>query len=180
MFDTNANLEDDAWMFHALGNLYSDQGRLKEAEDMYLRALQGYEKALGPEHTSALDTVNNLGNLYADQGRLKEAEGMYERALQGYEKALGPDHTSTLLTVNNLVSLYADQGRLKEAEAMYERALQGYEKALHPDTLRTYIPALNALENVGRLLEQLGATDRALEHQGKSRFRRLVWLLIIA
>ncbi|KAF4418763.1 Kinesin light chain [Colletotrichum fructicola] len=152
-----------------LGCLYSDQGRLKEAEGMFERALQGKEKALGPDHTSTLNMVNNLGLLYSDQGRLKEAEGMFERALQGKEKALGPDHTSTLNTVNNLGILYKDQGRLKEAEAMYKRALQGYEKVLHPDTLRTYVPALNAMENLGRLFEQLGATDRALEHYDRAR-----------
>jgi tetratricopeptide (TPR) repeat protein len=50
---------------------------------MYNRALAGYEKALGPEHTSTLDTVNNLGILYADQGRLEDAEMMYNRALAG-------------------------------------------------------------------------------------------------
>lgn len=50
--------------FHGLGDLYSDQGKLKEAEEMYQRALAGYEKALGPNHTSTLDTVNNLGVLY--------------------------------------------------------------------------------------------------------------------
>ena len=72
---------------------------------MLQRALDGYEKALGPDHTLTLGTVNNLGNLYSDQGRLKEAEAMYRRALEGYEKALGPDHTSTLVIVNNL-SLY--------------------------------------------------------------------------
>src|ERR1700741_2582461 len=75
------------------------------------RALQGYEKAWGPEHTSTLDTVNNLGNLYANQGKMDEAERMYQRALQGYEKAWGPEHTSTLNTVNNLGILYKDQGR---------------------------------------------------------------------
>ncbi|KAL4972232.1 hypothetical protein BDW66DRAFT_164314 [Aspergillus desertorum] len=32
--------------FHCLGILYSDQGRLKEAEEMYQRALAGYEEAL--------------------------------------------------------------------------------------------------------------------------------------
>ncbi|KAF4888261.1 Nephrocystin-3 [Colletotrichum fructicola] len=152
-----------------LGLLYSNQGRLKAAEGMYQQALQGYEKALGPDHTSTLSTVNNLGNLYSNQGRLKEAEGMYQRALQGREKALGPDHTSTLDTVNNLGLLYSDQGRLKAAEGMYQRALQGYEKVLHPDTLRTYVPALNALENLGRLFERLGATDRALEHYDRAR-----------
>ncbi|KAK3955940.1 Tetratricopeptide repeat-domain-containing protein, partial [Pseudoneurospora amorphoporcata] len=68
--------------------LYSDQGRLKEAETMYQRALEGYEKALGPDHTSTLNTVNNLGLLYSDQGWLKEAETMYQRALSGYSAAI--------------------------------------------------------------------------------------------
>ena len=58
---------------------------------MYQRALEGYEKAWGPDHTSTLDTVKNLGNLYADQGKRDKAEEMYQRALQGKEKALGPD-----------------------------------------------------------------------------------------
>ncbi|KAI8272665.1 hypothetical protein K4K60_012077 [Colletotrichum sp. SAR11_57] len=80
---TSAEPETKEWMFDSFGNLYSDQGRLKEAEAMYERALQGKEKALGPDHTSTLNTVNNLGILYKDQGRLKEAEAMYERALQG-------------------------------------------------------------------------------------------------
>jgi hypothetical protein len=40
-----------------------------------MRALQGKEKALGAEHTSTLDTVNNLGNLYNNQGKMAEAEG---------------------------------------------------------------------------------------------------------
>jgi tetratricopeptide (TPR) repeat protein len=71
------------------GNFYHDQGRLKDAEMMYNRALAGYEKAWGPEHTSTLDTVNNLGNLYRDQGRLEDAEMMYNRALAGNEKAWG-------------------------------------------------------------------------------------------
>ena len=50
---------------------------------MYQRALDGKEKALGPEHTSTLNTVNNLDNLYKDQGKLAEAEKMYKRALNG-------------------------------------------------------------------------------------------------
>jgi len=126
--------------FNNLGALYSDQGKLAEAEKMHQSALQGKEKALGPEHMSTLLTVNNLGTLYWHQGKLAEAEEMYQRALQGYEKVLGPEHTSTLDTVNNLGNLYSDQGKLAEAEQMYQRTLQGREKALgleHPDTLTT-------------------------------------------
>ncbi|RYO93500.1 hypothetical protein DL764_007993 [Monosporascus ibericus] len=169
----NSGLEPDdgdEWITGAFGNLYADQGRLKDAEAMYERALQGKEKAWGPEHTSTLDTVNNLGILYADQGRLKDAEAMYKRALQGYEKAWGPEHTSTLTTVNNLGILYADQGRLKDAEAMYERAVQGYEKAWGPEHTST-LDIVNNLgllyADQGRLKDAKAMYDRAL--QGKEK-----------
>ncbi|KAL8798507.1 MAG: hypothetical protein Q9200_007759 [Gallowayella weberi] len=72
-----------------LGLLYTDQGRMAEAEQMYMRALKGKEKAWGAEHTSTLATVNNLGLLYKNQGKMAEAEEMYQRALDGHEKALG-------------------------------------------------------------------------------------------
>ena len=164
-------MKGDEWILHRLGLLYADQGRLSDAEAMYERALRGYEKALGPEHTSTLSTVNNLGNLYKDQGRLSDAEAMYERALQGYEKALGPEHTSTLSTVNNLGILYADQGRLSDAEAMCERALRGYEKALGPEHTST----LNTVHNLGllyvrqgRLVDAEAMLERALRGSEKA------------
>jgi tetratricopeptide (TPR) repeat protein len=101
---------------------------------MYIRALEGCEKALGPDHTSTLGTVHNLGSLYSDQGKLAKAETMYIRALQGCEKALGSDHTSTLGTVHSLGILYSNQGKLAEAEAMYNRALSGYTAVQGPSS----------------------------------------------
>jgi Tetratricopeptide repeat len=52
-------------MISRFGGLYANQGKMAEAEVMYLQALQGYEKVWGAEHTSTLDTVNNLGLLYS-------------------------------------------------------------------------------------------------------------------
>jgi Tfp pilus assembly protein PilF len=75
---------------------------MAEAEAMYLRALQGKEKAWGAEHTSTLETVNNLGALYARQGKKAEAEAMYLRALQGFENAVGADHATTRKIARNL------------------------------------------------------------------------------
>ena len=53
-----------------LGILYKNQGKLVEAEKMYQRALQGYEKALGPEdilhYLPALNTAYNLGHLHSN------------------------------------------------------------------------------------------------------------------
>ena len=95
--EAERNFEDIPVMYamHNLGDLYSDRGRLDEAEAFYERALQGKEKALGPDYMSTLDTVHNLALPYSNQGQLDEAEALYERALQGKEKALEPDHTST-------------------------------------------------------------------------------------
>ncbi|KAJ5458800.1 hypothetical protein N7530_010744 [Penicillium desertorum] len=137
--------------------LLQAQIQLAAAEQMYTRALAGYEKALGPDHTSTLRTANDLGNLYRDQGKLDQAEQMFIWALARYEKVLGPDHTSTLSIFNNLGYLYNNQGKLDQAEQMFTRALAGQEKALgleHTSTLLT-------INNLGNLYISQGKLDQA-------------------
>ncbi|OCK81058.1 hypothetical protein K432DRAFT_296369, partial [Lepidopterella palustris CBS 459.81] len=64
-----------------LGLLYADQGKLGEAEEMYMRALQGYEEAVGMENVDryipALNTVWGLGNLFQAQKELVQAKQMF-------------------------------------------------------------------------------------------------------
>ncbi|KAJ5536372.1 hypothetical protein N7513_009558 [Penicillium frequentans] len=148
--------------FYKLGAFYSEQEKLDEAEQMYQRALAGYEKALGREHTSTLNTVTSFGNLYKDQGKLDLAEHMYQRALAGYEKTLGREHTSTLNTVTSLGNLYKDQGKLDLAEHMHKKALAGYEKTLG----REHTSTLNTVTSLGNLYEDQGKLDLA-EHMHK-------------
>ena len=84
-----------------LGLLYSGQGKLKEAEEMYQRVLVGYKKNLGIDYTSILNTVYNLGLLYSNQGNLKK------RAPVGYKKALDPDYDKIrrLVDMLNVLSI---------------------------------------------------------------------------
>jgi hypothetical protein len=56
---------------HNLGNLYGDQGKLAEAEQMYQRALLGLQNSLGSEHPSIMIVMNNMKKL--DLGNGKEA-----------------------------------------------------------------------------------------------------------
>ncbi|KAL7913168.1 hypothetical protein GGI35DRAFT_442193 [Trichoderma velutinum] len=150
---------------HQLGVLYGHQGKLKEAEEMYTRALKMREQTLGRDHLLTLETGNNLGGVYSNQGRLKEAEEMYNLVLEGMEKVLGRDHVSTLYPVHNLGAVYFDQGKFKEAEEMYNQALEGRERILgyhHPLTLSTVENLGNVYSVQGKLKEAEGMYNRAL------------------
>src|SRR5205814_1058321 len=65
---TEGSIDDAMPIFgiHGLGRLYSDQGKLAEAEAMYQQAQEGDEK---------LCPGNNLGNVYANQGKLGRGRG---------------------------------------------------------------------------------------------------------
>lgn len=58
---------------------------------MYQRALAGYERALGPDHTSTLDSRHCLATLYCEQNKLDQAESIHQQLLVGYEAALGDE-----------------------------------------------------------------------------------------
>ena len=69
-----------------LANVYRDQGKYGEAEDLLKRALAIREQALGANHPDVAASLVNLANVYRDQGKYGEAEGLYKRALIIAEK----------------------------------------------------------------------------------------------
>jgi hypothetical protein len=101
-----------------------------EAEVMYMRALHGFEKARGAEHTSTLNTVHNLGILYMDQGKMAEAEEMYLRALCGYEKLswIPPDRIESVK--QSLSSLRQRPHRICNEQAIQSKRLVGDHRAI--------------------------------------------------
>jgi tetratricopeptide (TPR) repeat protein len=154
------------WALDKLGSLYADMGKLVEAEAMYKRALEGYEKALGPDHTSTLGTVNNLGALYSNQGKLAEAEAMYKRALEGYEKALGANfetYMPALNTIWGLASIFERKADSAKAKILFSKALNGYEKAVGIDHLRSQ-----------QLRDKLRALDAVMENNDLKEVREPV------
>jgi tetratricopeptide (TPR) repeat protein len=53
----------EAWTYDRLASMFADQDRYAEAGAMYQRALAGYEKALGPEHTFTIYSSECLSAL---------------------------------------------------------------------------------------------------------------------
>jgi tetratricopeptide (TPR) repeat protein len=110
-----------------------NQSKLAKAEELLKRALQGYERSLGPEQTSTLEVIAALGHLHMIQRKPDEAEELLKRSLQGYESSLGPEHPLTLEAVDVLGHLYSIQGKQAMAGEMCQRLLQGSEKSLGPE-----------------------------------------------
>ena len=78
------DLTSAAGAFHQLGNALSHQGRLREAEEAYLRAAQ-IEQKLAMVRDLAL-TKYRLGSLYEKTGALQFAEGHLLDAIRSFQK----------------------------------------------------------------------------------------------
>jgi CHAT domain-containing protein len=113
-----------------------NQGRFSEAVPLAQQALSIAEKALGSEHLTVANNLNELALLYDSQGLYAQAEPLYQRALSIVEKALGAEHPNVAAGLNNLAVLYDSQGFYAKAEPLHQRALSIVEKALgaeHPN-----------------------------------------------
>ncbi len=75
-----------------LAALYRSQGRYKEAEPLYLEALDLYKRLLGDNHPLVALSLNNLAALYRSQDRYKEAEPLLVEALDLRKRLLGDNH----------------------------------------------------------------------------------------
>jgi len=122
---------------------------------MYQRALQGKEKAWGPDHTSTLSIINNLGNLYANQGKLVKAEQMYQRALRGYENACGLEHALTLDAMYNLGKVFK-QRCYAAAKLSASIAVLAYVKYLAGLCIKFPSARLALFDDVGRAFVWIG------------------------
>jgi len=65
-----------------LASTYADQGRWKEAEELFVQVMETRKRVFGVEHPSTLNSMNNLASTYADQGRWKEAEELEVQVIE--------------------------------------------------------------------------------------------------
>lgn len=129
-----------------LGNVLSSQGRTREAEDAYRKALT--------YRTNMADTHYNLGILLAERQQYNEAIKSYENAIH-YRPRLAAAHL-------NLGILLADLGHKEEAVKILKNAstisghgLKDPKQHSHSITSIKY--------NLGRILAQLGKPKEALK-----------------
>jgi TolA-binding protein len=60
-----------------LGDVLYDQGKYKEAEEVFRQVLELRKKVLGPEDPTTLGSMNNLKLVLRNQGKDEEAKAIF-------------------------------------------------------------------------------------------------------
>jgi tetratricopeptide (TPR) repeat protein len=120
-----------------LGELYRQESRYDQAEDILRHSLKALEAAPPSSGLDLATTLDNLALVCQDKGNYGEAESLHRRALSVLERLAGPEHPDVAKTLSSLAMLTFEEGRYAEAENLLQRSLFIMEKAVgpeHPDT----------------------------------------------
>ena len=142
-------------IMETLGWVYFDQCRFKEAEKLFVEAV---EANLGVEDEDnwwdAPISMNMLASLYIVQGRFREANEYCLKAMEIVRSHLGEPLVSNIHT---LACCYYLQGRYKEAEEQFRKALEIGQRDLGKTDWHT----LSMMRDFSELCCDLGRYDEA-------------------
>lgn len=113
--------EELASCLHDFARMKADLGMKDDAERLYRRALDAWEKACGPESAEVAGCLTNLGLLCDNAKRFEDAEPLLHRALAIREKVLGREHPEVGFACANLATHYLAKGNRDVAEHFRER-----------------------------------------------------------
>src|SRR6266513_2231970 len=119
---------DIGTMLNNIALILRKSGRLKAAEPCYVRALEIYEKQLGPDHADVASVLNNLAVFYTNERRYTEAEKIHLRALAIREKLHPPPLPDIAQSKCNLAVVYHSRGEYEKAAELYQASLKTWEE----------------------------------------------------
>ena len=118
---------DIGTMLNNIALILRKSGRQKAAEPCYVRALEIYEKQLGPDHPDVASVLNNLAVFYTNERRYTEAEKIHLRALGIREKLNPPPLADIAQSKCNLAVVYHSRGDYAKAAELYQSSLKTWE-----------------------------------------------------
>ena len=140
-----------------LGNVLKDQGKLEEAINSYVKALEikpNYEAALN-NMKALLSNVDNANDQFKIAFEL-QTQGKLDEAISAYTKSITmwPSYVEAL---SNMGVVLQDQGKLEEAMEVYNKIL-----AINPDYAEVHNNIGITFKDQGKLEEAIDAHKKAL------------------
>jgi CHAT domain-containing protein len=114
-----------------LGSLFYSTGKMKQAEDNQMMALQIRQKAFSNDSPEIAASYNDLGLVYSQADPDKALE-YYEKALPIYKKIFGETHAKVAVASTNIGAMYNQLELYGDAQNNFETALSIWKK-LYPN-----------------------------------------------
>ena len=107
-----------------LANLYWNENRRDEAEQLYRQALSEHRRLESDVHPNTVNLIEHLGEILLEQGRFEEATPLFEEALAAERQSFGEVRLGRILTMlQRLEECYSQLGRWDDAEKAVQQAL---------------------------------------------------------
>ena len=112
-----------------LGYILSEQGKFKEAEEEYRKAITYREKVFGASSKIVAAGLIELGDLYLKQNKIPEAEAVSEKAIEILGEALenGETDEQTILDSSKVLRNFA---RINFEKKNYAKAIEDYKHVI--------------------------------------------------
>lgn len=150
----------------ALAVLRENQGRLKEAEALYQREIEGLTRCVGRGHSDVAVALNNLAYCQLRIGKHAESAEHLTEAIAIARQSIGPHHPDTALFVHTLGEVRLAAGELERAVERLDEAVSLYRIARND----RYVAL--ALSQAAQALVTLGDLDGAFERVASARGER--------
>jgi ankyrin repeat protein/CHAT domain-containing protein len=112
----------------ALGDLYYQQGKYKDARKVYQEVVDYHKQNGGEKNPAYLSHLDMLGNLNYLLGNYDSAEKLFKQALQLKKANGGENQLGYAVSLSNLGNLLQDMGKYTEAGNLYKESLAIYDK----------------------------------------------------
>jgi tetratricopeptide (TPR) repeat protein len=123
---------DPTWLPTALdrlGLLNWDLGRIRQAEQFYLRAADLWRTRFGPSSLGLATTLSDLAWVYVEFGNPPRAEALWRNSLEIRTVILGPSHPDVAQIYRYMAVGAFAAHQLDDAESFCQQALRIYERS---------------------------------------------------
>ena len=163
------NTESKIISLESLATIYKDQGKLVEAENYFLEALEirTDDKSVNIFSSDLSECIHHLALFYLDQNKFEKAESYYLKAIEQRNELSDPTDSISLDWMVSLAELYKCNGKIKEPVLLYFDLLKKlkedfsyYEEYSEFNFFQSsYL--INTLNDISSLLPDLCALDDA-------------------